>query len=214
MGTSEKDNNCDTCGKVLADCVGHFGWVPPVCCTGMLCYCSSYDLTFRDTMTSVSAGHIILSTWHESLCIMGKVLMLHTYLIKKKCIASLIRYIDLELPVYHVGHFRTTITVLQMICKTCSSILLSDAQKQQFHRALKKPGLSYLSKKALRKRIYDACRKVKICFHCGDHNGMVGHKDNIVFLLIFFFWIHKLYLINFVCSTDSSNSFWSICFEC
>ncbi|GFS26302.1 DNA-directed RNA polymerase subunit [Elysia marginata] len=107
MGTSEKDNNCDTCGKVLADCVGHFG------------------------------------------------------------------YIDLELPVYHVGHFRTTITVLQMICKTCSAILLSDGQKEQFHRSLKKPGLSYLSKKALRKRIYDACRKVKTCFRCGNHNGMV-----------------------------------------
>ena len=102
---------------------------------------------------------------------------------------------------YHVGHFRTTITVLQMICKTCSSILLSDVQKQQFHRALKKPGLSYLSKKALRKRIYDACRKVKICFHCGDHNGMVGDKDNIFFLLIFFFLIYKSYLINLVCST-------------
>ncbi|XP_059158515.1 DNA-directed RNA polymerase III subunit RPC1-like [Physella acuta] len=107
MGTSEKDNNCDTCGKVLADCVGHFG------------------------------------------------------------------YIDLELPVYHVGHFRTTITVLQMICKSCSAILLSQEQKDAFHRALKKPNLSYLQKKALRKRIYDACRKVKTCLICGDHNGMV-----------------------------------------
>lgn len=26
-------------------------------------------------------------------------------------------YIDLELPVFHVGYFRTTIQVLQMICK-------------------------------------------------------------------------------------------------
>ncbi|CAG5120413.1 unnamed protein product, partial [Candidula unifasciata] len=107
LGTSEKDNNCDTCGKVLADCVGHFG------------------------------------------------------------------YIDLDLPVYHVGHFRTTITVLQMICKSCSAILLQEEQKESFRHALRKPHLTYLHKKALRKKIYDACRKVKTCLRCGDHNGMV-----------------------------------------
>ncbi|XP_005098920.1 DNA-directed RNA polymerase III subunit RPC1 [Aplysia californica] len=107
MGTSEKDNNCDTCGKVLAECTGHFG------------------------------------------------------------------YIDLELPVYHVGHFRTTVTLLQMICKSCSAILLSDQQKENYHRSLKRPNLSYLQKKSLRKQIYDACRKVKTCPICGTHNGMV-----------------------------------------
>lgn len=96
------------------------------------------------------------------------------------------RYIDLELPVYHVGHFRTTITVLQMICKSCSAILLSQEQKDSFHRALKKPNLSYLQKKALRKRIYDACRKVKTCLICGDHNGMVSvhQKQSRIFYLI------------------------------
>ena len=56
QGTSEKDNNCETCGKPLAECTGHYG------------------------------------------------------------------YIDLELPVFHVGYFRMTITILQKICKV--SILL------------------------------------------------------------------------------------------
>ena len=46
-----KDNNCETCGKSLADCIGHYG------------------------------------------------------------------FIDLELPCFHIGFFRTTITLLQMICK-------------------------------------------------------------------------------------------------
>ena len=46
-----KDNNCETCGKSLADCIGHYG------------------------------------------------------------------FIDLELPCFHIGYFRTTITLLQMICK-------------------------------------------------------------------------------------------------
>ena len=33
-------------------------------------------------------------------------------------------YIDLELPVFHVGYFRSIINVLQCICKTCGRSLL------------------------------------------------------------------------------------------
>ena len=38
-------------------------------------------------------------------------------------------YIDLELPVFHVGYFKAVITVLQTICKTCSHVLLNDKMK-------------------------------------------------------------------------------------
>ncbi|XP_067671206.1 DNA-directed RNA polymerase III subunit RPC1-like isoform X1 [Haliotis asinina] len=107
MGTSEKDNTCDTCGKGLADCTGHYG------------------------------------------------------------------YVELELPVFHIGFFRTTITVLQMICKNCSHLLLHAADKKSFLEALKRPGMTYLQKKAMRKKIYDAARKVPICQYCGTYNGMV-----------------------------------------
>lgn len=51
QGTSSKDRSCETCGKALADCVGHYG------------------------------------------------------------------YLDLELPVFHVGFFRSTIVILQTVCK-------------------------------------------------------------------------------------------------
>ncbi len=27
MGTSQKDQNCQTCGKGLSDCPGHFGYI-------------------------------------------------------------------------------------------------------------------------------------------------------------------------------------------
>ncbi|XP_071108022.1 DNA-directed RNA polymerase III subunit RPC1-like [Haliotis cracherodii] len=107
MGTSEKDNTCDTCGKGLADCTGHYGFV------------------------------------------------------------------ELELPVFHIGFFRTTITVLQMICKNCSHLLLHAADKKSFLESLKRPGMTYLQKKAMRKKIYDAARKVPICRSCGTYNGMV-----------------------------------------
>ena len=35
-------------------------------------------------------------------------------------------YIDLGLPVFHIGYFKHTISVLQCICKTCSRVLLKD----------------------------------------------------------------------------------------
>ena len=51
QGISNKDKTCDTCGKTLVDCVGHFG------------------------------------------------------------------YLDLELPVFHTGYFKSTIAILQQVCK-------------------------------------------------------------------------------------------------
>ncbi|XP_021363401.1 DNA-directed RNA polymerase III subunit RPC1-like isoform X1 [Mizuhopecten yessoensis] len=126
MGTSEKDNNCDTCGKGLADCTGHFG------------------------------------------------------------------YIDLELPCFHIGYFRAIINVLQMTCKECSEILLQSEVKTNFLESIKRP-LTYLQSKAMKKKIYEKCRKVSICPSCGAYNGMVkkcgllkiihdkyktGHKGN------------------------------------
>uniref|UniRef100_A0A8C5KT33 DNA-directed RNA polymerase subunit n=1 Tax=Jaculus jaculus TaxID=51337 RepID=A0A8C5KT33_JACJA len=107
MGTSEKDRPCETCGKNLADCLGHYG------------------------------------------------------------------YIDLELPCFHVGYFRAVIGILQMICKTCCHILLSPEEKQQFLDYLKRPGLTYLQKRGLKKKISDQCRKKSICQFCGAFNGTV-----------------------------------------
>ncbi|RXM33808.1 DNA-directed RNA polymerase III subunit RPC1 [Acipenser ruthenus] len=107
MGTSEKDRPCETCGKNLSDCLGHYG------------------------------------------------------------------YIDLELPCFHIGYFKAIIGVLQMICKTCSHIMLSKEERKQFWDFLKKPGLTYLQKRGLKKKISDKCRKKTICFNCGAFNGPV-----------------------------------------
>ncbi|KAK2176857.1 hypothetical protein NP493_625g00001 [Ridgeia piscesae] len=107
MGTSEKDNPCETCGKNLAECTGHFA------------------------------------------------------------------YIDLELPVFHIGYFRTTINILQCICKTCSRVLLSPEHRQTFLDQLKKPNMSYLQKKALKKKIIERCKKSTNCTFCDTQNGVV-----------------------------------------
>eukprot|EP00795_Rhopilema_esculentum_P008415 gene8415-14396_t len=107
LGTSTKSNQCDTCGKGLAECVGHYG------------------------------------------------------------------YIDLQLPVFHTGYFKLTISILQMICKNCSKILLLDEQKKNFATALQKPGISSLQKKGIWKKIQEKCKKTPRCHNCAEVNGTV-----------------------------------------
>ncbi|XP_051928207.1 DNA-directed RNA polymerase III subunit RPC1 [Hippocampus zosterae] len=107
MGTSERDRPCLTCGKNLADCLGHYG------------------------------------------------------------------YLDLELPCFHVGYFKAIIGILQMICKTCSSIMLSKEDKLHFMDVLKRPNLPYLQKRGLKKKISDKCRQRSVCLNCSAFNGTV-----------------------------------------
>ena len=47
-------------------------------------------------------------------------------------------YIDLELPVFHVGYFRSIIQVLQCICKTCGRILLKPDLARSYREEAKK----------------------------------------------------------------------------
>jgi len=82
-------------------------------------------------------------------------------------------YIDLELPVFHVGYFKAIITILQTICKSCSHVLLPADKRKQFHVRLRNPKISYLDKKSLWKLIQEACKKISRCPYCGDINGVV-----------------------------------------
>ncbi|CAK9300704.1 unnamed protein product [Gordionus sp. m RMFG-2023] len=107
MGVSSKDVKCETCGKNLIDCVGHFG------------------------------------------------------------------FISLELPVFHIGYFRLIINILQNICKNCGKVLLSESQKEHYYTILRKPNISYLQRKALRKKINEVCKKINLCPHCNTYNGQV-----------------------------------------
>ncbi|XP_066147818.1 DNA-directed RNA polymerase III subunit RPC1 [Euwallacea fornicatus] len=129
LGTTSKDSPCQTCGKNLNDCVGHYG------------------------------------------------------------------YIDLELPVFHVGYFRSIISLLQTICKKCSHVLLDESEKGQFRYRLANPHLSYMTKRAIRKKIIEKCKKVVKCPHCKATNGFVkkmtaakGSTNNTVLKIV-----HEIY---------------------
>lgn len=82
-------------------------------------------------------------------------------------------YIDLELPVFHVGYFRSIIGILQTICKNCSHVMLSEIDKKHYLTRVLNPNLGYLTRKALRKQILDKAKKTSVCQNCGDLNGTV-----------------------------------------
>ncbi|CAJ0937344.1 unnamed protein product, partial [Mesorhabditis belari] len=65
------------------------------------------------------------------------------------------------------------INCLQCICRNCSRLLLTAEEKTNFLRQIANPGLDYLRRKALHKKIITSCKKNKMCLHCGQINGVV-----------------------------------------
>ena len=92
-------------------------------------------------------------------------------------------FIDLQLPVFHIGYFTAIQQVLSSVCKFCSRILLSNEECRNFLAILRRPGLSYLQRKNIRKKIYERCKppaaKVTQCPHCNQLNGVV-RKTNLL----------------------------------
>ncbi|KAL2218370.1 putative DNA-directed RNA polymerase III largest subunit [Thermoascus aurantiacus ATCC 26904] len=82
-------------------------------------------------------------------------------------------HVRLVLPAFHVGYFKRTIGILQMICKDCSRILLPESERRAFLRELRRPGLDNLRRMQIVKRINDRCRKTRVCEECGAINGVV-----------------------------------------
>ncbi|KAH7421936.1 hypothetical protein KP509_13G082300 [Ceratopteris richardii] len=82
-------------------------------------------------------------------------------------------YLKLELPVYHIGYFKTIVKILQCICKTCASILLSEKDRRQSLRRMRNPKIETLQKRAVFKKVVELCKRVKFCPSCGDVNGTV-----------------------------------------
>ncbi|XP_012231845.1 DNA-directed RNA polymerase III subunit RPC1 isoform X2 [Linepithema humile] len=82
-------------------------------------------------------------------------------------------YMDLELPVFHVGYFKSIIQILQTICKKCAHVLLTPEEKKIFLRKLQNPNLGYLIRKNLRKSIWERAKKKTECPNCKSNNGPV-----------------------------------------
>lgn len=107
LGVSNKRATCETCGQMLAECTGHFG------------------------------------------------------------------YVALELPVFHIGYFRSTLQILQCICKACARVLLNDDERRVHVRRFRSQRTERVGREAAFRRVLDRCKRVKTCPHCGEANGAV-----------------------------------------
>lgn len=82
-------------------------------------------------------------------------------------------YVQLELPVFHAGYFKHTLTILQCICKRCANVLLPLSERQSFLKKLRNPRIDALIRSSLFKRIVELCKRTSRCPHCDFANGVV-----------------------------------------
>ena len=84
-------------------------------------------------------------------------------------------YIKLELPIFHIGYLKPTLSVLQSICKSCSRVLLPEKERQKMLRQVAHPMVAgdSVRRAAFFKRMLEACKKVKVCPYCEAANGTV-----------------------------------------
>eukprot|EP00656_Telonema_subtile_P049966 TRINITY_DN6345_c0_g1_i4.p1 TRINITY_DN6345_c0_g1~~TRINITY_DN6345_c0_g1_i4.p1 ORF type:complete len:1476 (-),score=436.33 TRINITY_DN6345_c0_g1_i4:120-4547(-) len=83
-------------------------------------------------------------------------------------------FLRLELPVFHIGFFKATMTLLQCICKTCARLLIpEEAILSGLQKRRRSPGPETLTKKAMAKAVIDKCKRCRQCPHCSAFNGSV-----------------------------------------
>jgi DNA-directed RNA polymerase III subunit RPC1 len=82
-------------------------------------------------------------------------------------------YIQLELPVFHAGYFKHTLTILQCICKRCARVMLPHQEKQNALKKLRNPRIDSLIRGSLFKKTVDTCKRVSRCPYCDYCNGVV-----------------------------------------
>lgn len=81
-------------------------------------------------------------------------------------------HIRLALPVFHIGYFKSIITILQCICKNCGSLLLDDSLKESFLIDLRRP-IDNLRRMKILKKVQEQCKKQRRCLSCTHVNGVV-----------------------------------------
>ncbi|KKY32415.1 putative dna-directed rna polymerase iii subunit rpc1 [Diaporthe ampelina] len=82
-------------------------------------------------------------------------------------------HVRLALPAFHIGYLRFTQTILQNICKDCGKVLLTEDERREFLKELRRPGIDNLRRTMICKKINEQCRKCKECPFCGAINGQI-----------------------------------------
>merc|ERR1712187_648569 len=83
-------------------------------------------------------------------------------------------YISLEMPVFHMGYFKTVIKILKCICKSCGNILMSNDDCNTHLRRFHQTDLSISFLNKLVEQVTKKCPINIKCFHCHKINGFVN----------------------------------------
>ncbi|KAK9464793.1 hypothetical protein V1512DRAFT_278045 [Lipomyces arxii] len=100
-------------------------------------------------------------------------------------------HVRLALPVFHVGYFKSVISILQNVCKDCSAILLDDQTRQKFLSELRRPGIDNLRRMQILRKVNEQCRKQRRCIQCGSVNGVVKKAGPLKIIHDKFRWTGK-----------------------
>ncbi|KAF7805532.1 DNA-directed RNA polymerase III subunit 1 isoform X2 [Senna tora] len=87
-------------------------------------------------------------------------------------------YLELALPVYHVGYLGVVLQILKCICKGCARTLIDEDLRKERLKKMRSPKLEHPRKIALAKTLIDRCSamtssKAVKCLRCGFINGRV-----------------------------------------
>ena len=86
--------------------------------------------------------------------------------------------IKLILSVFHFGFFRSTIQVLQCVCKNCHRLLLSDSEREPFLMKMRNPLSDTVIRDNLLRIIVTTCKKhYDCCPHCNSVNGSIKQYE-------------------------------------
>ena len=62
-------------------------------------------------------------------------------------------FVHLELPTFHTGFFRHTLTIIQSVCKECGRVLLGAEDREKFIKRMQNPSCNSNTKTVLFKQI-------------------------------------------------------------
>ena len=134
---------------------------------------AEFQVTSRDLFSMPQRSPAANGVLDPRLGVSDKVGTCATCKLKLADCAGHFGYIKLALPCFHIGYFKHTLNLLQCICKSCSRVLLTDAERLPLLKKMRNPRTDVLGKSSVFKKVLDRCKKAHRCPHCRSPNGTV-----------------------------------------
>jgi len=164
-----------------------------------MCRLSELNVSSRELFTLPARRPASLGVLDPRLGVSDKSSVCETCREKLTDCAGHFGFIDLALPVFHIGYFKHTLSLLQCICKSCSRVLLPlDTGPVTYNKMLAKfrargpdgaPVADVLARQKLFKKVVEACKKCHTCHRCGARNGAVKKVPGLPTLKV----VHEVY---------------------